>query len=500
MGRARIAVIVIGLALLVFVARFSSRQYEIIDWDEDTFMLMAQEVQRGVLPYIRLFDNKPPGMFFVLAGVLAAFGQSVSVVRWFGDACVLATALLVFGTARRYVSDTLGALLAGVWVATTVGGLGLHTSTELLADIPLVAALWLILAQGEKGWSPWIVGLLLSLATLTRTNLVYVCIGIGILYALAAFGLKGLRLYRAGLMGYLVGGLLPVGILVAAYAAEGALSSLYLATVIVPASYAYAQGGVASVLAQFANGLAGIFADHLVWTALFLVLLALALGVILFALARRWTTLPARRDLVVIVVMAATVLLSIAGSGTFFSHYLLQLFPLAAVLIAYAEGTGWPPMKYATGVLSAVSLGTLLLWAVPATLPVALGGPTIEANYPVRKAAAAIAADRQPSDRTWALANHLVLFYLDEAPISPIFTQPSNIAVPSIANPLLAAGYIAPDEIGRIMALMPRYIVTEGPDVPGYLLPADRKRISAMLAASYSLWYKGDEVAVFRRN
>ena len=103
-------------------------------------------------------------------------------------------------------------------------------------------------------------------------------------------------------------------------------------------------------------------------------------------------------------------------------------------------------------------------------------------------------------DRTWALANHLVLFYLDEAPISPIFTQPSNIAVPSIANPLLAAGYIAPDEIGRIMALMPRYIVTEGPDVPGYFLPADRKRISALLAASYSLWYKGDEVAVFRRN
>ena len=72
------------------------------------------------------------------------------------------------------------------------------------------AALWLILAQGEKGWSPWIVGLLLSVATLTRTNLVYVCIGIGILHVLAAFGLKGLRLYRAGLMGYVVGGLLPV--------------------------------------------------------------------------------------------------------------------------------------------------------------------------------------------------------------------------------------------------------------------------------------------------
>src|SRR5665213_1730655 len=113
MGRARIAVIVVLLALLVFVTRYASRQYEIIDWDEDTFMLMAQEVLRGVLPYIRLFDNKPPGMFFTLAGVMAVFGQSVSVVRWFGDACVLATALIVFATARRYAGDRLSALHTG---------------------------------------------------------------------------------------------------------------------------------------------------------------------------------------------------------------------------------------------------------------------------------------------------------------------------------------------------------------------------------------------------
>jgi len=50
-------------------------------------MVMAQGILRGYLPYIEAFDNKPPSLFFALAGTMALFGQSLALTRLLGDLC-----------------------------------------------------------------------------------------------------------------------------------------------------------------------------------------------------------------------------------------------------------------------------------------------------------------------------------------------------------------------------------------------------------------------------
>jgi hypothetical protein len=51
-------------ALLVIITRLQALRFENIDWDESTFIIMASDVMRGHLPYLDVWDNKPPILFF----------------------------------------------------------------------------------------------------------------------------------------------------------------------------------------------------------------------------------------------------------------------------------------------------------------------------------------------------------------------------------------------------------------------------------------------------
>jgi len=43
----------------------------VIDWDESTFILMGQSIIDGHLPYVKLWDLKPPGAFAFYAFFIA---------------------------------------------------------------------------------------------------------------------------------------------------------------------------------------------------------------------------------------------------------------------------------------------------------------------------------------------------------------------------------------------------------------------------------------------
>jgi hypothetical protein len=66
-------------------------------------------------------------------------------------------------------------------------------------------------------------------------------------------------------------------------------------------------------------------------------------------------------------------------------------------------------------------------------------------------------------------------------------------------EPLARAGYVSDDEIGRLMALVPDYVVTDGKDVGLGWLRATGKPIDAWLAAHYRLDARFDDVLVYRK-
>lgn len=120
-------------ALLIIITRIGFLQIEVIDWDESTFILMAQSVLDGHLPYVELFDIKPPMIYFMLAGAISIFGKSLLAVRILGAVCILISSVLVMQIARRQ-SGPLAAGLAGlVVVALHAQPVAQFTSTELPA-------------------------------------------------------------------------------------------------------------------------------------------------------------------------------------------------------------------------------------------------------------------------------------------------------------------------------------------------------------------------------
>lgn len=486
---------ILAFAITVVLMQAGSLVLEVIDWDESTFALMAQDVLRGHLPYLQQFDNKPPGMFLLLAGAMTLFGESLVTVRLTAWAMLLACGVLTFVLARRFAGPTPAGLATLVMIAATVSNFGLHANTEIPAITLVLGALWLMLAHGEKFRASVGVGLCLCLATLFRTNLGFLVPVFGLFY-LAAIRFSGLRLNRFGVLGLALGGLPPVLVLVGIYAAHGALDTLVLSTVTVPLIY---SAGQLSML-DAAGRLWLIFVATAIFFPAVGLFFLLALAGLVRVAIRREPTLAGHgsRDGMILSVVATTTFLSMLRGGAY-SHYILQLYPFAALAAAMALAPGYFPWKriglWPLAVV-ALFLGLALQW--PASQRVLFDYAGVAADYPLRQAADAIAADMQRGDQVWSLENHLVNFYLDLPPVSRADTHPGNIQRPEIAAPLIAAGYIPEDEFGAIIAKAPRYVVTKTPGQAEYLPPHNAARLTTLLEG-YELWFERPDVQVYRR-
>ena len=238
---------VLVFVLIVGVTQIGSLKHEMIDWDESVFILMAANVLDGHLPYVELFDNKPPMLFFMLAGVMAVFGESLLVVRLFGDVCILASCAAVFAISRRWTDPISAGLGTLSFIAISSVNFGHHTSSELPATALLMAALWLLLARRDRLWAVACAGLLISLATLTRSNLGVAAVAFAVWLLVAHFR-PSFGAHRWAFAAFVGAGAIPPGLLVLLYWAADALFELRVSIIDVPLAYVSNQLSVLEVL------------------------------------------------------------------------------------------------------------------------------------------------------------------------------------------------------------------------------------------------------------
>ncbi len=334
---------VLVFVLTIGVTQIGSLEREVIDWDESVFILIAANVLDGHLPYVELFDNKPPMIFFMLAGVMAVFGESLLVVRLFGDVCILASCAAVFAIARRWtdpVSAGLGTLT--VIAISSADFFGQHTSSELPATALLMTALWLLLARRDRLWGVACAGLLVSLATLTRSNLGVAAVAFAV-WLIVAHVRPSFGAHRWAFAAFVGAGAVPPGLLVLLYWAADALFELRVSIIDTPLAYAGNQFSVLEALAEHTN----------MWWAMATQVDPSLIGTytVLTAGGLTWVSMRALRNLVggggggesgasdgLLWVTFAAVLLSIMMGGAAYLHYWLQLFPLYGVFCARAFG------------------------------------------------------------------------------------------------------------------------------------------------------------------
>ena len=201
------------LALAVLVTQFVSLGREVLDPDETTFILMGADVAKGHLPYVGLFDLKPPMIFLLIGSVLAVFGKSLVAVRLLGDVLLFGTAMLTFCLARHLASGwaALGGALG--YVAFASMDLGQPTYSELPALFFGMFALLMLVRAPVSLPRAALAGLGLALAVLSRTNLYQLPLVFGLVLLIAALR-KSDRVHPRAWLAFGLGGLVPVMVLV----------------------------------------------------------------------------------------------------------------------------------------------------------------------------------------------------------------------------------------------------------------------------------------------
>ena len=498
--------------MTVGATQVGSLEREFFD-DESTFTVLAARMLEGELPYVDLFDVKPPLIFLLLAGAMATFGESLFVVRALGDLCLLLSCVAVFAIARRR-TDLLSAGLAGLaFIAIHAVEYAFETRTELPAMAMLMAALWLLLAKRQQRWAIAAAGLLLSLAVLTRSNLGVVAAALFAWLLAAAWRPSlGVHPWAAGL--FAGAGLLPVAGLILLYWSADALAELRLANIEAALAYSGQIGPWRALLLHGRILLHEALATPLLLLP-FAATLLIGMAVSLHAGWRGQLTTPAspasrqarqtaaptqdgaagRAELELLWLTFAAALLAVLVTGSVWRHYWLQPYPIAAVFCAY--GIAWlrskARLRWAGYLLPAIAAAGALAQTAPSAWRLATLPHHLAERHSIKTAAQAIQAERQPGDTIYAFNRQLIYWYLDMAPVSPI-VHPSNLAKKALLRPLAEAGYLAEDEFGRILRMRPTYLVTvvqptnRGP-VPKYLRGEDAEAFASLLSSHYRVFH-----------
>lgn len=98
--------IFVSILALTFLLRIVSFGFSVLDWDESLFLIMAQDLINGNVPYTLTWDHKPPGIYFIFSVAQIIFGQSVIAIR---------IITIIFITTSSYLLFRIGKDLLNSW-------------------------------------------------------------------------------------------------------------------------------------------------------------------------------------------------------------------------------------------------------------------------------------------------------------------------------------------------------------------------------------------------
>src|SRR5438477_2048225 len=164
-------VIIIAIVVILRSPSLLTSMYTI---DEAYYATIANDILDGGAVYRTAVDTKPPGMYYIYAGVFRVAGRNnLLAVHLLAILVVVATALILRRIGAQVADDWAGAW-SGIGYAVFVhayrSGDTLGANSEISASLPLVLSV-LAFFQGLKkpGWGlMFLSGALVGVATLIR--------------------------------------------------------------------------------------------------------------------------------------------------------------------------------------------------------------------------------------------------------------------------------------------------------------------------------------------
>lgn len=157
----------VGFLFLSFLFRFWSFFCSVIDHDESLYILVADSWNNGLLPYVEVWDNKPPGIFVLFSLAMFVFGDSVQAIRILGCVAVAITSYLLYeiGNFIGENEKKIG-LLAGIfYLVFSLNNYGIASNAEILFAPFVTLAFYLFFRATEySGFNSFVIGLFMGCA------------------------------------------------------------------------------------------------------------------------------------------------------------------------------------------------------------------------------------------------------------------------------------------------------------------------------------------------
>lgn len=348
------AAILLLLVLVSILLRLPFFFIDLIDWDESVFILMGQWLADGNLPYIGIWDIKPPLGFAFFAGVILALGKSLVMIRLAGAIWLGIAAFVIYRVALK-LGSPLQAGFAGVFTLAVVSltiSSGQAVMMEHVAMVPLLASLAILMKRSPCKIDYFWAGFLVGAAVLTRLNLAITAV---LLVPLIFYIHRGDGVRTAVRMGacYAGGGLTIAVLVFLPYVVSGEAAIFVTSVLRVPLSFSGEGSGFLETLAsQSQNALPldryfglGVSAwsrivvdgDHLFRYCLWLGGL-IGTGRLLYSL--RDVDQVRKRRILLFAVYFVSLVISIGLSGYPWGHYLIQVVPFFAIGAALVMPAG----------------------------------------------------------------------------------------------------------------------------------------------------------------
>jgi len=352
MRRSTVVILLLLILALQLLLRFPFLA-EPMEGDEGAYAYIAQGLLMGEVPYRDTFDHKPPGIYFIYAGIFRLFGESLTALRGFSALYSLATALAVFWFASLLLGVP-GGLLSALFFAVFSNGPfleGTSANSEVFMALPLILSFACFMLAQRKGclslllWSGLLAGTAAMIKQVAVLNFVVLLAFLPVYFA-GKDRLKGACLLGGGFLA-------PVLFFVLYFWSRGALGHLLDNAFLINFSYLRPFERVVSV----EWGKLNLYRIGFLLIEESIILLLGSVAVILIAFKDR------RRDLLLLASWALSSALSVMVGRYLFGHYFVQLLPPLVVLGAFAvlkwQESGLPKVINAGLIVLIITLATV---------------------------------------------------------------------------------------------------------------------------------------------
>jgi len=356
---------IVLLALLAFLVAalipFSPSYFPVPTRDAGLFLYAGKIIRQGGLPYLDIWDQKPPLIFYINALGLALGGGSAEGVYWLKVALLLAGAAIGFRAMRRSFGVVPALFGTLVWMSYRP----LLTKEGNIAEeyaLPLQLAALSLVVSADKGrdeWKAWLIaGGLGGIAFLLKPTLIGAMLAAMVILIAPAVRARAHRHAARAVLLFIGAMAIPIVASILIALVQGYLPEYWSGVVLYAVSYAAVdQTSYAEIWARMLS----LFHPALL-TAVGLGYIASALRVL--AVKRDASPPPALLKWALVALPLDALLISLPHRS--FMYYYLALLPtfsvlLASLLFLVEEGWKWVVRRPAQAVLSAGGVAIAVL-------------------------------------------------------------------------------------------------------------------------------------------